>query len=104
MGIGGGMTYITIPNEIADGLADRGEGQWLEGYEIVVNRHTGDEKRWTSIHELVIRAGDNLYRAFYEVGLTEDQDYRPFEWDGPMIKFEHVIPVAVEYLEYQKVA
>jgi hypothetical protein len=97
------MTYITVVREVARELAYTGTGRTIDGYEVVENRHTG-ERRWVSEHELVIRTGGNLYRAYYELGLTEYQDTRPFEDDGPLITFNEVTRVAVEHFEYKEAA
>lgn len=72
---------------------------------VVENRHTGEERRWTSIHELVLKTEDGkLWRALYERGLTENQEAEPFEWHGPEVEFTQVIPVEVKAVEYRPVA
>lgn len=109
------MTVLKIPKEIARVLADIDAPYdgWPSGdfaaeiapYNvtgIVENRHTGKEKRWTSVHELVIRSGDGkLWQAFYEQGLTENQEEGPFEYAGPEITFKEVVPVEVKTTGYQ---
>lgn len=71
---------------------------------IIENRHTGEETRWESIHELVIETADGkLWRRLYLVGLTERQYQAPFEDEGPEIPFDEVKRVTVETYEYRPV-
>lgn len=108
---------LILPREIARGLADTDHNgdhwpeSWvaeLQPYGVVgieANRHTGEEKRWTSIHELVIRTNDRrLWRRLYEVGLTERQYEAPFEYEGENIPFDEVRKQPVEAHEYVPVA
>lgn len=113
------MSALEIPNQLARELADIDapcaqftaddpEHGWNPSeyniVEIVENRPTGELKRWTSIYELIIRTKDgSLWQAFYEEGLTERQDYYPFEFDGPVIGFTRVQPFIKSVLEYRPV-
>ena len=73
---------------------------------VVENRHTGQQKRWTSVHELVLRDADGfLWRRLYERGLTERQiDYMDasdtFGGEGDTIPFDMVQRKTVEAFEY----
>jgi len=111
------MPTLKLPNRFARDLAGVEAPRTTIGYyweefqpantvtEVVENRHTGEEKRWTSIHELVIKTKDGaLWRSLYEQGLTEYQDVEPFEYEGDLIEFTQVKPVPVEHIEYQAVA
>lgn len=61
----------------------------LEITEVVENRHTGEERRWTSIHEIVLRTQDRkLWRRLYERGLTESQQGYEFDGEGEEIPFD----------------
>jgi len=113
------MPTLKLPNQLAKELSDitapcvkfspdEPEYDWNpSAYNItavVENRATGDTKRWTSIHELVIRTKDaRLWHATYEQGLTEGQYQDAFEYDGEEIIFTQVRPVPVEHIEYQAV-
>ena len=110
------MPTLKIPNQFARDLADIDAPNTMIAHywedcqpantviEVVENRHTGEEKRWTSIHEMVIRTKDQaLWRATYERGLTECQEISPFEYGPDEIKFVQVKPVIVPTVEYQPV-
>lgn len=100
---------IKISKEDARGLAEMLPSSrhlyTTEGgahYEVVVNRDHA-ERRWTMTMELVIRASDGqLFRAFYERGLTENQYESPFEYDGDLIEFERVIGQPRQVIDYVK--
>lgn len=113
------MATLKIPNKLARELADinapsaeltpdEPQDGWNPSEygitEVVENRHTGEETRWSSVHELVIRTKDgSLWQANYTQGLTECQDERPFEDEGPEVKFLQVKPVPVTHFEYKSV-
>ena len=106
------MTQLAIPKDLAAELAwidapcsafvDSWEDPKVYGItEVVENRHTGQQTRWESIHELVIRTKDGaLWRRLYRKGLTEYQESRPFEGEGALIPFDQVKPRAKSVIEY----
>ena len=71
-------------------------------FDVVENRDY-DERRWMMVMELVIRDDEGqLWRAFYERGLTEYQDERPFEDDGDEVEFALVTRRVVETYIYEE--
>jgi hypothetical protein len=77
---------VKLPAITACEIADYPAGTDLRPYpdmprlDVIENRHTGKETRWTSIHELVVKDDDGrLWCAMYEAGLTECQDVSPFD-------------------------
>jgi len=56
------------------------EGSLENGVEIISDDVIG-QRRWSTDHELVIRAQDKYYRTYYSVGSTECQDEGPWEND-----------------------
>jgi hypothetical protein len=99
---------VKIENKVARELAylDAGDAvDWDEIPEVdqvVENRHTGEQTRWDSIHELVVRTVDDaLWQVFYREGLTERQDYGPFEYAPDEIKFTRVKPVPKTVITYE---
>ena len=71
---------------------------------VVENRHTGSQNRWSSIHELVLQTPDGrLWKRLYTEGLTERQDERPFDYEGPEIPFDLVRAREVSRTEYDPV-
>jgi len=58
---------------------------------VVENRPTGQTTRWDEIRELVVKiqGSEKLWRATYRVGLTENQDYPPFDYGGD-VEFKSV--------------
>lgn len=94
---------MRIPNETARELAWCDPPATHEGFTIIENRDY-DERRWVMVMELVVRDGDGeLFRAFYERGLTENQDCRPFEYEGDEIEFKPVRRRVVETYQYEAV-
>jgi hypothetical protein len=98
---------VKIEVETARMLAGLGNGQVWDGFEVVENRWH-DEKRWTSVQELVVKgASGQLYRAFYEQGLTENQDTSPFDeyshGSGP-VEFKAVLARPATTYTYEDVA
>ncbi len=70
---------------------------------VVENRHTGQETRWTSIHEIVLRdRAGFLWRRLYHRGLTENQsDEETFPGEGRRyIPFDAVQRKTVEAIVY----
>ncbi len=109
------MTQLKLPAllaiELAWCVAPIGKGHFTTGFqadldvfgitELVENRHTGEQGRWASHHELVIRTADGqLWRRLYERGLTEYQSVQPFENEGAVIPFDAVKPVPKTVIQY----
>lgn len=109
---------LKLPNNLARDFADFsqpcGSDNFTEDFiadlapygivALVENRHTGEQRRWSSIHELVLKTADGrLWRAFYSQGLTESQCEDPFEYEGEFIDFELVERVTVEHYDYRGV-
>jgi hypothetical protein len=109
---------LKVPHRMARDLANSSPKSFVNPYNdawraavatygiigIVENRHTGENKRWTSVHELVLKTAEGLlWRAYYEQGLTESQCEEPFEWDGDFVDFKLVERKTVEHYEYRRV-
>jgi hypothetical protein len=93
---------VKIPAQVARELASCDPPARHEGFTVVENRDH-DELRWEMVMELVVRdATGDLYRAFYRRGLTENQDMRPFEYEGDEIDFKPVRRRVVETYAYEK--
>lgn len=110
------MTQLMVPRKLARELTYCGpltqfaDVDWPEASvlgiaRVVENRHTGQEKRWTSIRELVIQtASGAMWRRLYERGLTEYQEgYEPFSGEGPNVPFDRVEAVEVPVIQYRPV-
>jgi hypothetical protein len=72
---------ITLDADIARELP--GEvGYTIDGWTVVADDRV-NERRWTSVHRLVIRPenGTQHYAAEYERGLSESQDTSPWEYN-----------------------
>jgi hypothetical protein len=71
---------VELPAEVARELAYEKAGRTFEGWTVVENEQTGSD-RWMSHYDLVIRNADGEhFSAWYQKGLTEYQDVRP--WEG----------------------
>jgi hypothetical protein len=90
---------LVLPNQLASELTDLSAGDKITWddckpfnlVECVENRMTGTRKRWSLVYELVLRTADGaLWRRLYEVGATESQYQKPFEYDGPEVPFDRV--------------
>lgn len=57
----------------------------LPGGDLEVSDSIVDQRRWATVHELVFRLDgmpeDLAYRTYYDVGSTEMQDQRPWEYE-----------------------
>lgn len=58
----------------------------------VVNQ-ISDSSRWSIYYDRVIKVDGKFYQANYSVGATEQQDERPYEYDGDEIECREVFPV-----------
>lgn len=87
----------TDARELAYGGDFSAEGLTVESDEQVA------EKRWTAVHQLVIKDRDGkLWAAEYERGLTENQDIDPFEYRDE-VEFREVRKVPVTVYKYEPV-
>ena len=51
-----------------------------------------DQRRWSTMHELIFKFEDKFYQAYYSKGSTENQDESPWEYED-MVACEEVKPV-----------
>lgn len=59
--------------------------------------------RWTEVRQLVFAFEGELWAVHYEVGLTEDQDVEPFEYDPEDVEAWRVEPYQETVIKYRKV-
>jgi hypothetical protein len=62
-----------------------------------------DRSRWSIDYELVFEYDGLLYRTYYSMGATEEQDEGPFEFSPEEIECEMVVKVPVWTYEYKPV-
>ena len=100
------MNKIEINTALARDLAWEMVGsKFDEGgdhYEVIANEQV-DSSRWASIHYLIVKINDKFFKAAYEKGLTEYQDFGPFEESGETVPFYRVMPrpkTITEYVPY----
>ena len=77
----------------------------IDYLEAVKDTHEGSS-RWFEHRAIVfkdIRTG-KLYCAGYDVGLTESQEYRPFEDEGDEVECQEVEAVEVTTVTYKTVS
>ena len=74
---------ITLPKETMQDIL------WNENDKVIsdVIIETG---RWTVNHELIFKHEGKLWRTSYQVGATEQQDERPWEYDDQVACIEVV--------------
>jgi len=89
---------IQIPNAEARELAFEDES---DNYIAVENKQIGNS-RWSIHYSLVIKSKteDRYYATTYSRGATEQQEERPFEYDGELITFSEVVPKETKIIEY----
>jgi hypothetical protein len=51
-----------------------------------------DTTRWCVVYEQIFKFEDNFYSTSYQVGATENQDERPYEWEDDEIDCVEVVP------------
>lgn len=73
----------------------------VEGFQIISDE-IYDHRRWVVAHRLVFKKDDKLYQTFYDVGATEQQDERPFEYEPDEIKCEEVKVIQIPGYEVIK--
>ncbi len=62
-----------------------------------------EHSRWSVRHRLVFRYGVSHYVVAYSVGATEQQDERPWEYDGDRIECTEVERVEVTKVDWKAV-
>jgi hypothetical protein len=72
------------------------------GLEVEAREHIED-RRWVSVHRLILKDRDGKFWATtYERGLTEMQDGQPFEY-ATEVEFVQVEKVPVTTYEYRRI-
>jgi hypothetical protein len=59
-----------------------------------------DSNRWSLVYEQIFLFNDKYYRTVYQVGATEQQDERPYEYDLEEIECEEVVPKEITKIIY----
>jgi hypothetical protein len=70
-----------------------------EEYEIVHDAII-DNTRWSIVHDLLFKHGGEFWETNYQRGATEQQDERPWEYDGDEITCINVVPVQKTITRY----
>jgi hypothetical protein len=80
------------------------EGIGDETIAVVYQDDHYDSSRWSEYHELVFQAPDDklLYSVLYSVGLTENQEEKPWEY-ATNVRGERVEPFEVTKVAYRRV-
>jgi len=97
--IGKDRDTILVPVEVARELAFSRPYE-LVGDAVVYENELVDTTRWGNVSELVIEVGYAYWRATYEVGATENQDFGPFEDERDTVTFHRVVPVPKVTVEW----
>lgn len=93
------MPKLIFEPEFACRIVYGQEPEW-----VVLKNEIVDQRRWVTIHEVVVKHLDKYYFTYYEVGSTEDVDKRPFDGEGtdePILV--EVFPVERTVTEYEEV-
>jgi len=81
-------------------LLEIGEEEEFEGLKKVTEVYQG-KRRWAEDKSLIFKDIEDVYwQADYEVGLTENQDVSPFEYDGEDVTCHKVKPMKVYVTEW----
>ncbi len=80
-------------------------GEKVEGLMLVADFHLSN-KRWTELRQMVfsVKGEFGCWSVPYEIGLTETQDTRPFDWEKEEVEAVKVAPhekTVAEYLEVE---
>jgi hypothetical protein len=62
-----------------------------------------DTGRWSIHHSMIFSYDEKFYLVNYSVGATEQQDERPFEYEGPEIDTILVAPIEKTVIVYTTV-
>lgn len=66
---------------------------------VISNEHS-HSSRWEETRDVVFKFNGTVYGFSYSRGLTEQQDTRPFEYDGDEIDCEEMFPTEVKTIVY----
>jgi hypothetical protein len=91
---------MKVPRGILADLVDAKVGCDIGGYVKVADEHI-DNLRWNEARLLVFSFAGSLWRATYRTGLTENQDYGPFEFEGDEIECRRSKAVQVTAVRYE---
>jgi hypothetical protein len=73
-----------------------------DDYEVISNDII-DHSRWSVIHEMIFKYDGKFFKTSYSVGATEQQDERPYDYEGETIECKEVKPVEKTIIEYVEV-
>lgn len=97
------MNKLEVNTDLARDLAWEMVGSTFDEdgdhYEVIVNEQF-DSSRWSAIYTLIVKINDKFFKAAYEKGLTEYQDFGPFEEAGETVPFYRVMPQPKTITEY----
>jgi len=68
---------------------------------IITNELTSTS-RWSLFYDLIFKYQGKFYRSTYSKGATEQQDERPYEYEGDEIECSEVYPVEETVIVYKK--
>jgi hypothetical protein len=83
---------IEVPREIARELAYSQPYETVGDYIVTENQFV-DTTRWGTLSDLVVSYDYAYWRATYEQGATEYQDFGPFEDEGETVTFHRVVAI-----------
>ena len=87
------MSKIKLPKEYM-----LEEILWGDG--TIVEDNIVDNSRWSIHHELIFNHEGKVYRTYYSVGATEQQDEGPWEYDGDEIECDEVVAKEIVRTEW----
>lgn len=70
------MSKMSVPKSV---LVDELDLPWNE--DIVLQDRSVGTRRWSEDREIVFKYKDKFWMTYYSVGLTEQQDERPWEYE-----------------------
>jgi hypothetical protein len=97
------MTTLNIQNFPKDDLLellDYSKGEGFCGYEMISDKIL-ENTRWSIVHQIIFKHGEQFWRTTYRVGATEYQDERPWEHDGDQVSCTEVVPVEKTIIVYE---
>lgn len=102
---------MKVSNNVACELVELSTGDTTEGWDDfdlkfeLVKEELVDTSRWSHIYERVYKdlTTGKFYSSSFSVGATEQQDERPYEFDGEEVDFLEVKPVEKITIEYELV-
>ena len=66
----------------------------------VISTELVDTTRWCVVYEQIFKFEDKFYSTSYQVGATENQDERPYEWEDDEIDCVEVVPTEKTMIVY----